>query len=225
MTPIARLMAAAEVNLASAGRRAVESAIAPLKAKSQEMVSDALGTVTATARTIAIKAGLAAFAGLMVIVAIVLALMAAYTRLDEALGPTKALLIMAGAFALLAILGIAAVALVPATPKRKPKGVSSVPPANAPLSDATARAADRTVGSYARLGVPDDPAGTEQALNAGLDTLVSALGEAGFKREQAGLRAGLAIARQLRPMQIASLALLGGFVMGARIHFGRKRRR
>lgn len=224
MTPIARLLAAAEVNLAAVSRRAVDGAVAPLKARGQEFVADTFDTVTATARTVAIKAGLAGLAGVMLIVAVVLALMAAYSRLAEVLGPTKALLVMAGGFLLLAVLGAVGIALVPATAKKgKRPPVERPAPLGAPVSDATARAADRTAGSYARLGQADDLGQTEQALNLSLDTLVSALGEAGFKREQAGLRAGLAMARQLRPMQIASLALLGGFVMGARLHFGRRR--
>ncbi len=223
MTPIARLLAAAEGNLAAAGRRAVESAVEPLREKGREIVSETLGTVTATAKGLAIKAGLGVFAGIMLIVGIVLALMAAYTRLAEALGPTEALLVMAGAFLLLAILAAVGIALVPTTPKRSPSKPKAPAP-GAPLSDATVRAADRTANSYARMAQADDPGNAEQALGVGLDTLVSALGEAGFKREQAGLRAGIAMARQLRPLQIASLALLGGFVMGARVHFGRRRR-
>ena len=47
--------------------------------------------------------------------------------------------------------------------------------------------------------------------------IVSALGEAGVKREQAGLRAGLTIANQLRPMQVVTLALVGGILAGARL--------
>lgn len=224
MTPIARLLAAAEVNLAAASRRAVEGAVTPLKIKGQELVSDTLDTVAATVRTVAIKAGLAAFAGVMLIVAVVLALMAAYGRLADALGPTKALLVLAGAFLLLAVLGAAGVALVPAAAKSGKRAAADRPaPPGTPVSDATARVAEQTANSYARLGRDDEHGPTEQALNLGLDTLVSALGEAGFRREQAGLRAGLAMARQLKPMQIASLALLGGFVMGARMRFGRRR--
>lgn len=222
MSPFARLIAAAEVNLAAASRRAVESAAAPIKEKSREIVSDALGTVTATARNVAIKAAFGAFAVVMLIVGIVLALMAAYGKLETILGPVEALLVMAGAFVLLAVVGVVGAMLVPTRPKRA-KPAPTPPPVQVDLSDATARVADQTVGSYARLGQAGEPGTTEHALDSGLDALVSALGEAGFKREQAGLRAGLAIARQLRPMQVASLALLGGFVMGARL-LGRRRR-
>ena len=54
-------------------------------------------------------------------------------------------------------------------------------------------------------------------MKSGLGAIASALGEAGFRREQAGLRAGLAIAEQLKPMQIVSLALIGGFLAGVRV--------
>lgn len=215
MSPIARLLASAEVNLAAAGRRAVESAVAPVREKLRDLVSETLGTVTRAIRMIAVKAALGVFALVMVIVAVVLALMAAYSALDAAMGPTRALLVMAGAFLLLAVLAAVGIALVPATVKR------SKPPAAA--SNSGGAAAPGRAGAPLLVGRAAEPAGTERALDTGLDALLSALGEAGFKREQAGLRAGLTIARQLRPMQVASLALLGGFVMGARLRFGRRR--
>lgn len=215
MSPIARLLASAEVNLAAAGRRAVESAVAPVREKLRDLVSETLGTVTRAIRMIAVKAALGVFALVMVIVAVVLALMAAYSALDAAMGPTRALLVMAGAFLLLAVLAAVGIALVPATVKR-----SKLPAA---ASNSGGAAAPGRAGAPLLVGRAAEPAGTERALDTGLDALLSALGEAGFKREQAGLRAGLTIARQLRPMQVASLALLGGFVMGARLRFGRRR--
>ena len=127
---------------------------------------------------------------------------------------------MAGAFLLLAILAAVGIALVPTAPKRSAsKRRGAAKPA------ASAGRTARTSDTSSQAAAATQPSGeAEQALSVGLDTLVSALGEAGFKREQAGLRAGIAMARQLRPVQIASLALLGGFVMGARLHFGRRRR-
>ncbi len=217
MSPVARLLAAAEVNLADVGRRAVESAVAPVREKLRDLVSETLGRVVAVVRSLAVKAALGVFALVMAIVAVVLALMAAYDALAAVLGPTRALLVMAGAFLLLAVLAAVGIALVPSgTGRRGPGGPVALP--------ATGGTSPRPVPNRrtAEAVPPAGPGSTERALDTGLDALVSALGEAGFKREQAGLRAGLAIARQLRPMQVASLALLGGFVMGARLRFGRR---
>ncbi len=92
----------------------------------------------------------------------------------------------------------------------------------AAVSSAARQAAEHDEPSTASREA-DAAAGTaSDNLKVGFETIVSVLGEAGFRREQAGLKAGLALASQLKPMQIVSLALIGGFVAGFR-SFPRRR--
>ncbi len=226
--PLARLLAQAEINLGDVIRRAVDSAAAPIKAKSQELVDDALGTVTTTARNLAVKAALALLAGLLFLAGLAFALAALFRYLEGLTGPIWASLIMAGIFIVLAVLAAVAMAAWPVKPKAK---------INPPQTDLDAQRARLTMGEAMRSASqrptasdpdvrPDlsSPPTTEQTLNSGLEAVVVALGEAGFTREQAGLRAGLTIAQQLRPMQVVSLALLGGFLAGARMKPPRRRK-
>lgn len=205
MNPLARLLAQAEVDIGGVARRAVDSAVAPLKAKSQEVVNEALGTVTATARALAFKAAAAVLAAIMLVAALVFAFAALYHYILQRVGPMDAMLIMGGLFLVLAVIAGAVAAALPLTARAAPAGRSG---AAAALERPDPRPRP----------VPDGPPSEgEQALRSGLDAIVSALGEAGFKREQAGLRAGLSIADKLRPMQVVTLALVGGVLAGARM--------
>lgn len=221
---LARLVGQAEAHMAGLGRRAVESVTTPLRIKSQEIASETLEAVSRTVKVIAIKAVLGLVAAIMAVVAIVYAIAALYEELLPMLGPVEARLVLAGLFALVAV--IAVVALV-AWPSGKSPAKAAVNEAAAEAQRAmvdarqslastkdaaTARAETSDAAAAASSNTP--PGGSD--LKGSFETIVSVLGDAGFRREQAGLRAGLALASQLKPMQIVSLALIGGFIAGMR---------
>ncbi|WP_131113529.1 hypothetical protein [Lichenihabitans psoromatis] len=227
--PISRLIAQAEVNVTEMGRRAVDQAAATVKARSQEVVSDVMRTATSTVKTVAIKAGLALFAGVMLIVAVIFGLIALYDYLASLMGPIEALLAMAALFLVLGIAGIVVMMTMSSSATVKDKKA----PAIAATQDVEAAqramaASQQPPVEAASAEVRDDPTAQlkshdpDQAMRSGLDAVVSALGDAGFRREQAGLRAGIAIASQMRPVQLVSLALLGGFLAGVRSKRGRR---
>ena len=201
--PLARMLAQAEVNLADVARRSVDSVTLPIKIKSQEIIAEVSGSVSAHIRILAIKAGLAVFAVVTLVVALVYAFAALHGYLVVATGPLEALLIMAALFAVLAVAALVAVVAWPA-PKPSSKVVVQAAAVHAK------RVAEQT-RTKARPAIEDKPvrvAEPDMDLKAGFETIVAALGDAGLRREQAGLKAGLAIANQLRPIQLVSLASL-----------------
>ena len=217
--PLSRMLAQAEVSLADVARRSVESVTLPIKIKSQEIVAEVSGSVSAHIRTLAIKAGLAVFAAVMLIVALVYALSALHGYLVTVTGPLEALLIMAALFAVLALAAIVAVVAWPA-PQPRSKAVAQA------VTVQAKRVAEQTKAKVRPAAEEkiDRLADTDMDLKTGFDTIVAALGDAGLRREQAGLKAGLAIANQLKPIQLVSLALVGGFVAGLRL-MGKRRAR
>lgn len=221
MTPFARLLSQTEFNFAEMSRRAVENATAPLKARGQEILADTVESVTTTARRFLIKAGFALAAGLLLLVAVIFAFAALYHELFHLIGVIPALLVMAGIFIVLALLAIAAMTIWPSGKARSATRASlEREHARLAMAEASRRMAAEQAQAYetiAKSSAAADPNEGEQALNSGLEAIVTALGDAGFAREQAGLKAGLTIAQKLRPMQAVSLALLAGFVVGTRI--------
>lgn len=220
---LARLVGQAEAHMAGLGRRAVDSVTTPLRIKSQEIASETLETVSRTLKVIAIKAVLGLVAAIMAVVAIVYAIAALYEKLLPTLGPVEARLVLAGLFALVAVIAVVALIAWPSgkspVDKASAKADHAMADANASLASVTEAAAARAKASRAAEAAQSaatasaPPAGD---LKSGFETIVSVLGDAGFRREQAGLRAGLALASQLKPMQIVSLALIGGFIAGMR---------
>lgn len=227
---LARLFGQAETHMAGLGRRAVDSVTTPLRVKSQEIATETLDVVSRTIKVLAIKAVLGLVAAIMAIVAIVYAIAALYQQLLPILGPVEARLVLAGAFALVAILAVVAMIAWPsgkpsvkrAADKASADAERAAAEARASLTAAThaaeARAKAAGVSGAARPSgaSAQDPAPTANDLASGFETIVSVLGDAGFRKEQAGLKAGLALASQLKPMQIVSLALIGGFIAGMR---------
>lgn len=227
--PLARLIDQAEVGLSGITRRAVASVTVPIRQKGQELASETLDTVVGVAKTVAIKAALGLVAAIMAIVAIVYAIAALYAFLLPRLGPVEARLVLAGLFLLIAVV---AVVLLLFWPKSVPtakvlarqadKAQAVVDKDAARLrNDVRAAAVKADVAMERRseataATAADDGQGPAVDLAGGFETMVTALGDAGFRREQAGLRAGLALASQLKPMQIVSLALIGGFVAATR---------
>lgn len=224
---LARLVGQAEAHMAGLGRRAVDSVTTPLRLKSQEIATETLDAVSRTLRVIAIKAVLGLVAAIMAVVAIVYAIAALYQKLLPILGPVEARLVLAGAFALVAILAVVAILV---WPSGKPAGKATARKAAARAdqavleaktslaaathaAEARAKVAAESVPFADHQGASPAPAGD---LKSGFETIISVLGDAGFRREQAGLKAGLALASQLKPMQIVSLALIGGFIAGMR---------
>lgn len=216
--PLSRMLAQAELNLADVARRSVDSVTLPIKMKSQEVIAEVSSSVIAHIRTLAIKAGLAVFAVVMLIVALVYAVSALHGYLVRVTGPVEALVIMAAIFAVLALAALIAVAAWPA-PNPKSKAVVQAAAVQAK------RVAEQTrVKARAMNDTIDRASEPDMDFKAGFDTIVAALGDAGLRKEQAGLKAGLALANQLRPVQLVSLALLGGFVAGLRL-MGKRRAR
>jgi hypothetical protein len=224
--PIAQLMAQAEVGLADFSRRTIESVTLPIRLKSQEVVADVSASVKASAISIAIKAGLSLFAGVMLIIALGYGLSALHGYLATVFSPIEATLIMAGVFLALAVIALLVLAFWPSGATKRKAAVPSRVMLDAEAAVARARsgieadapAAKGQARAQAKAAQPTaDTTATSMAdMTSGLGAIAAALGEAGFKKEQAGLRAGLAIAQQLKPMQIVSLALIGGFIAGAR---------
>lgn len=231
---LARLVGQAEAHMAGLGRRAVDSVATPLRIRSQEIATDTLEAVSRTLKVIVIKAVLGLVAAIMAVVAIVYAIAALYQKLLPILGPVEARLVLAGAFALVAILAVVAMVAWPGgKPIAKAAADKAGADADRAMADARAAVAAAThaadVGAKAAGAAGAAPsAAYAQApppgdLTGGFETIVSVLGDAGFRREQAGLKAGLALASQLKPMQIVSLALIGGFIAGMRSGGGRRR--
>lgn len=217
--PLSRMLARAEVNLADVARRSVDSVTLPIKVKSQEIIAEVSGSVAAHARTLAIKAGLAVFAVVMLIVALVYAFSALHHYLVRVTGPLEALVLMAALFAVLALAAVIAVVAWPAPrPANRAVVQAAAVQANRVADQTRATARPSVEEKLGRVAEPD------MDLKAGFDTIVDALGDAGLRREQAGLKAGLALAQQLRPIQLVSLALIGGFVAGLRL-MGKRRAR
>ena len=131
--------------------------------------------------------------------------------------------------AIFLVLAVAAIVAMIAWPSGAPAPSAAVKQAEAnalmasraKLLEAEAKAA--TVDPAFSGEVRESRGMIDPEMSSGLDAVVSALGEAGLRREQAGLKAGLAIAKQLKPMQLISLALLGGFVAGIRMTSKRRR--
>lgn len=232
---LARLVGQAEAHIAGLGRRAVDSVTTPLRIKSQEIASETLETVSRTVKVIAIKAVLGLVAAIMIVVAIVYAIAALYEKLLPMLGPVEARLVLAGLFALVAVIAI--VALV-AWPSGKPVVKTTADKATAEARRAMAEARASLGSSQQAAAARSQVSGAAEAaqaaaygqatppasdLKTSFETIVSVLGDAGFRREQAGLKAGLALASQLKPMQIVSLALIGGFIAGMRGGGARRR--
>lgn len=227
---LARLVGQAEAHMAGLGRRAVDSVTTPLRIKSQEIASETIDAVSRTFKVLAIKAVLGLVAAIMAVVAIVYAIAALYEKLLPTLGPVEARLVLAGLFALVAVIAIVALVAWPSgkpatrivADKAEAEARRAVAEARASLDAATETAAARAKASgateAARRSAADAEVSPQSAadLKSGFETIVSVLGDAGFRREQAGLRAGLALASQLKPMQIVSLALIGGFIAGMR---------
>ncbi len=224
---LARLVGQAEAHMAGLGRRAVDSVTTPLRIKSQEIASETIEAVSRTVKVIAIKAVLGLVAAIMAVVAIVYAIAALYQKLLPTLGPVEARLVLAGLFALVAVIAIVALVAWPsgkpaariAADKAEADAHRAVADARASLGAATEAAAARAKASgaaEAAAAYAEAPPPAAGDLKGSFETIVSVLGDAGFRREQAGLRAGLALAGQLKPMQIVSLALIGGFIAGMR---------
>lgn len=226
---LARLVGQAEAHMAGLGRRAVDSVTTPLRIKSQEIASETIEAVSRTVKVIAIKAVLGLVAAIMAVVAIVYAIAALYQKLLPTLGPVEARLVLAGLFALVAVIAIVALVAWPsgkpaariAADKAEAEAHRAVADARASLAAATEAAAARARASGAAeaaqaAAYAEGPSPAAGDLKGSFETIVSVLGDAGFRREQAGLRAGLALASQLKPMQIVSLALIGGFIAGMR---------
>lgn len=224
---LARLVGQAEAHMAGLGRRAVDSVTTPLRIKSQEIASETIEAVSRTVKVIAIKAVLGLVAAITAVVAIVYAIAALYQKLLPTLGPVEARLVLAGLFALVAVIAIVALVAWPsgkpaariAADKAEAEAHRAVADARASLGAATEAAAARAKVSgaaEAAAAYAEAPPPAAGDLMGSFETIVSVLGDAGFRREQAGLRAGLALASQLKPMQIVSLALIGGFIAGMR---------
>lgn len=232
---LARLVGQAEAHMAGLGRRAVDSVATPLRIRSQEIATDTLEAVSRTLKVIVIKAVLGLVAAIMAVVAIVYAIAALYQKLLPILGPVEARLVLAGAFALVAILAVVAMVAWPGgKPTAKVAADKAGAEADRAMADARAAVAAATHAAEARAKAAGAAGAAPSAayaqappppadLKDGFETIVSVLGDAGFRREQAGLKAGLALASQLKPMQIVSLALIGGFIAGMRSGGGRRR--
>ena len=228
---LARWIDQAEVGLSEITRRTVQSVTVPIRAKGQELATETIDTVLGIVKTVAIKAVLGLVAAIMVVVAIVYAVAALYQYLLPLLGPVEARLVLAGLFLLIAVIAVVLLILWPRSTPTPKTIVARADKASAAAANGAASVANdartatrkaeavsghRAEAAAARTGganaVPPPPVD----LASGFDTMVSALGDAGFRREQAGLKAGLALASQLKPMQIVSLALIGGFIAATR---------
>ena len=198
-------------------RQVVENATYPLKAAGLELVDATLRPASKIALGLILKLGLGILALVLLLAAIGFGTAALYTFLASLLGRPLAGLIVGGVYLVLAAGAIFAMIKVPMISDTPPRTlvasppepyenphVAAVPPTASPRSDVNVT-----------MSVESSQPGADPFLN--VDDLVAVLGAAGLEREQAGLQAGLALARRLSPVQLALIGAAAGFLGGRRL--------
>lgn len=225
MNPIARLIGQAEAELGGATRRLVDSVTDPVRVKGHVLAAEASAAVSRIVRDVVIKGAFGIVAAAMAIVALVYFAAALQQALLPHFGPVETRVIMAVVFLLVAGLAGLLMAFWPTGDHPNPPSdvAADVKRTLAESKTVVSEKVDVAQSQTARVKAEADAsadtasaASTMSGLRSGVESLAGVLGAAGFRREQAGLRAGMLLANQLKPIQLVSLALIGGFLAGMR---------
>ena len=146
---------------------------------------------TASARLLR-KLALFLVAGLCLVVVLIALTIAFDLWVASKAGAIAGALAVAGLYLLVAV-----TAVVFALRKDKPKGLAADP-----------AAAERAAKANA------ESAGRGEQIDAFTAPIMAALASLGFRREQLAVFAGSSLAKQLGPLPLVGLALLGGFLIG-----------
>lgn len=202
---------------AGAGRLArvlVENATAPVKDAGLTLLDSLFSATTRLTLGLLIKAVAALAAMLFLVLAVGCACVAGYMGLAALIGPAPAFLVIAVVFLILAV-----VMVVVAAQTRLGASVAetaAVTEVMAPAFEAPRTVADDVAPPEAQPASAAEPP-FEPGLLGSAEALSTVLGTAGLDREQAGVQAGLALARRLTPLQLAVVGAAVAFAAGRRL--------
>ena len=145
------------------------------------------GRIKASIRAAIMEAALLGAAALFGIIVVVFVVIAAYDALELVVAPHYAALIVAGIFLIVTLVCVVSSGVLSSSP--------AAPAAPVPEAKPSVKA---------------------PAIKGQMEAIASSLQKSGFRREGALLTAAAAVSKDVRPLHIVALSLLGGFVLGRR---------